>query len=235
MVKHWLELGIFIACLIFGAYVSSLLLGFCGVSVNDSPIQVNGYIVATILTQTVMFVGAVISFFLITKLDWKSYISINSIDKKQLIQTALFFSVAFLIALGFSQLAGPIESYFEGHSWLVHQHQITKSQNEVMGSLRGVKIGLALLFFAVLPAIAEELVFRGILYKILKDLSSRKHLAMILSAFIFAIFHFQILSFLPIFVVGYLLAYLYDKTGNIATGMLLHFLFNAIQIVFWQA
>ena len=83
---------------------------------------------------------------------------------------------------------------------------------------------------AALPAIGEELVFRGILQRILVNWTKHFHIAVWLTAFLFSLLHFQFLGFLPRMILGAFLGYLYFYSGNIITAMLAHFAFNGLSV-----
>lgn len=79
---------------------------------------------------------------------------------------------------------------------------------------------------ALLPAIAEELFFRGFVQGTLYTWFGRKHLAVIVTAAFFSFFHMQFYGFIPRMLLGMLLGYLYIWSGNIKVNMLVHFLNN---------
>ncbi|MEO7174180.1 MAG: type II CAAX endopeptidase family protein [Saprospiraceae bacterium] len=83
---------------------------------------------------------------------------------------------------------------------------------------------------ALLPAIGEELVFRGGLQRMLhRDFNP--HLAILISAFIFSAIHLQFEGFLPRMVLGALLGYFYYWSGRLWVPILMHFVNNAVQIL----
>jgi membrane protease YdiL (CAAX protease family) len=88
-----------------------------------------------------------------------------------------------------------------------------------------------LLVYALLPAIAEELIFRGV---ILKSLSSRYtgFVAITLSSIMFVLMHGSLQQTLYQLVMGIMLGYLAYVGGSIIYSILLHFLNNALVIVF---
>jgi membrane protease YdiL (CAAX protease family) len=89
-----------------------------------------------------------------------------------------------------------------------------------------------LAFFAIaLAPVAEEVLFRGILYPALKQLGLPQF-ALWGSALIFAAIHHSAPIFLPLLALGALLAWLYDKTNNLLTSITAHAAFNAINVVF---
>ncbi|MBN8581239.1 MAG: CPBP family intramembrane metalloprotease [Anaerolineae bacterium] len=86
------------------------------------------------------------------------------------------------------------------------------------------------LIFAVstvlLAPFTEELFFRGFLFKGLREKYGWVN-ALMFSSIIFALFHGQLATLLPTFLMGALFAYMFQKTGSVFPGMLLHFSINA--------
>ncbi len=88
----------------------------------------------------------------------------------------------------------------------------------------------ALLIMAVLPAIAEELIFRGTFLKYLHETTNTVHFAVFVSALLFALLHFSVSQFIPIFVMGLVLGYLYIYSGTIWMPIIVHTLFNSVPV-----
>ncbi len=102
---------------------------------------------------------------------------------------------------------------------------------EILAHSSSMQEKLLVLVFAVLIApVAEELFFRTGIYRFLKG-RLPAGAALLGASFLFALFHFNLGSFLPLFVLGMALAKLYERTGNIAPPMVLHLLFNLVQIL----
>ena len=92
---------------------------------------------------------------------------------------------------------------------------------------------IALFVFAVMPAIVEELIFRGVLLKKLQEVSNNNvHFSVIVSAALFAAFHMQAWNLLPMIGMGVIFGYVYVFTKDIRYTMIMHFLFNGVQIAF---
>jgi membrane protease YdiL (CAAX protease family) len=84
-------------------------------------------------------------------------------------------------------------------------------------------------FAVILAPIAEEVFFRGLLYPALKQFG-RPQFALWGSAVVFAAIHKSAAIFLPLLVLGVLLAWLYEKTNNLLASITAHSLFNAINV-----
>ena len=90
---------------------------------------------------------------------------------------------------------------------------------------------VGLVVIAIVPAVAEELVFRGGVQRCLVAWFGSRHLGVWLAAAIFSAIHEQFFGFVPRFVLGLLLGYLYEWSGNILVSMAAHFTQNALQLV----
>ncbi len=87
------------------------------------------------------------------------------------------------------------------------------------------------LIIAVVPAIGEELIFRGIIQKQFEKHFNNAITGIWLAALIFSAFHFQFEGFLPRFMLGALLGYLYYWSGNLWVPTIAHFMNNFLQIL----
>jgi membrane protease YdiL (CAAX protease family) len=90
---------------------------------------------------------------------------------------------------------------------------------------------VGLLVIAVVPAVSEELVFRGVIQRNLVQWFGSRHAGVWLAAAIFSAIHFQFFGFVPRFVLGLILGYLYEWSGNILVPMAAHFTQNAFQLL----
>jgi membrane protease YdiL (CAAX protease family) len=88
---------------------------------------------------------------------------------------------------------------------------------------------LAVVAVSVIAPIAEETFFRGFLYGWLRR---RVPLwaAVALSALVFSAAHAELALLIPIFVLGCLLALVYERSGSLLPGMIIHAVFNLIGI-----
>ena len=84
-----------------------------------------------------------------------------------------------------------------------------------------------LLVLALLPAVGEELLFRGMVQGLLCSITKSMHVAICLSALVFSAIHLQFYGLLPRFVLGALLGYVYAWTQDLAFPIVAHFFNNA--------
>lgn len=81
------------------------------------------------------------------------------------------------------------------------------------------------IFAAIFGPIIEELFFRGFMYNAFKKRVGI-FWAMFITAGTFALLHAHAVGFLPIMVLGMLLAYLYEKTGTLVSSITVHVIHN---------
>ncbi len=89
---------------------------------------------------------------------------------------------------------------------------------------------LTLFSTSILAPIAEEIFFRGFLYGGLRARLGPIG-AMIISTVFFTALHFSLDAFIPILVLGLCLAWLYERTGSLYPGIILHASNNAVAII----
>ncbi len=87
--------------------------------------------------------------------------------------------------------------------------------------------GLAVL---VIAPVAEELLFRGVLYQAIKQ-RSHPYAALWTTAFLFAMIHFYPVGFLALIFLAVLLVAVYERTKNLLAPILLHSLFNTVNFI----
>ena len=89
---------------------------------------------------------------------------------------------------------------------------------------------VSILIVAILPAVGEELIFRGLLQNIFREIFRNYHIAIWVAAIFFSAIHMQFYGFLPRMLLGALFGYLYVWSGNILLPMLAHFLNNFLSL-----
>ena len=126
-------------------------------------------------------------------------------------------------------------------AWMKRQEetaQLLTEQFMQVTTYSGLIINLLLM--ALLPAVAEELTFRGILQKLLQgtkvaEAQSCKvpHVAIWCSAILFSAIHLQFYGFLPRMLMGALFGYALAWTGSLLAPILMHFTNNAAAVVLY--
>ena len=98
-----------------------------------------------------------------------------------------------------------------------------------------------ILLMALLPAVAEELTFRGVLQRLIQTQTNeainregkRVHLAIWCTAILFSAIHMQFYGFLPRMLMGALFGYALVWTGSLWIPILMHFTNNAMAVILY--
>jgi len=128
----------------------------------------------------------------------------------------LFWVVKFNESLAF----GGLEETF------VNAENEAKAITELFMNAQGIWLYISILVVAVIPAIAEEFLFRGVLQGLFIQSGVKFHWAIWLSAFVFSFMHFQFFGFIPRMLLGACFGYLFYYSGNIWLPIFGHFLNN---------
>jgi membrane protease YdiL (CAAX protease family) len=111
------------------------------------------------------------------------------------------------------------------------QHPVQQEAVDLLENTHSVWFRFYLGGFAVLLApVAEEFIFRGMLFPFLKQLGL-PWLAWFGVSGLFALIHLNEVTFLPLFVLALGLTWLYHKTDNLLAPITVHAFFNAANLV----
>lgn len=94
--------------------------------------------------------------------------------------------------------------------------------------LRAMTVG------AVVPAIAEETLFRGFLQRSLEE-RMKPALAIALSGVFFGVIHFNPIDMIPLIIIGLFLGFLAYASKNILVPIIIHFANNAFAIIIFYS
>ncbi len=237
-IKILILVAIMIGCALFG---SALLLGLAfmgGMDLTASMDIFNAvtdtalrpYIKAGIgLNHLAMFsLSAVLFAYWIKREKWKSYFQTLPVDFDLLFKFVIVLFLAYPL-IGVSALA--LEQ-IDLPQWMDSMDE--ESIDSLMKMLQMDGIGdliVNLIIIALIPAIGEELLFRGVIQNELVKKIKNPHVAIFLASAIFSGFHMQIQGFLPKLIIGLVLGYAYYWTKSIWYPMVIHFVNNGLQTV----
>ena len=156
-------------------------------------------------------------------------------------QTALLAIAIMLCAIPAINLLADLNSRVVLPKSLDFIEQILRQQEDAAAQLterflQADNIGTLLInicLMALLPALAEELSFRGTLQQILnyKTSDSNAHIAIWTTAFIFSAIHMQFYGFIPRMLMGAMFGYIFIWTGSLWVPVLMHFTNNGIAVL----
>jgi len=182
-----------------------------------------------VLIGTLSFQGAawiLIYFFLrLHQMDWRAALGLRG---PQVARALLMGATLAVLILPVVLLLQVVSMDF-----LVKLHFLPEEQTAV-SLFKGLKHWWQQAYFAifaiVIAPVAEEFIFRGMLYPFIKRAGSPR-LALFGVSALFALIHFDLGTLLPLFVLALALTWLYEKTDNLLAPMLAHSLFNAANLV----
>lgn len=153
-------------------------------------------------------------------------------ERQPVMLSIVFFMVAFPLVNFLAywnetwQLPG-----FLGEWSLTKDDQAGKLTTMLLDMPNGLMLALNLLMIGLLPAIGEELIFRGILQRGILKWSGNPHAAIWLAAIVFSAVHFQILGFVPRLLMGVAMGYLFFWSGNLWYPMIAHLTNNSMAVL----
>jgi hypothetical protein len=215
--------------------VSGMMNGLSGENLSDPStiallkyfqvVQSIGLFVLPPLVIAYLYDGNIVSY-----LNLKQKIDIQSIILGLLAVLAAGPLVGFLGELN-QQMTFP-ESMAGFENWM---RTMEDSATEMIDRFIQVETVWGLLFnlfmIAVIPAIGEELLFRGVIQKIFTQMTENYHWGIWISAFVFSALHMQFYGFLPRMLLGGLFGYLLVYSGSLWLPILAHFFNNAIGVL----
>jgi len=214
--------GAFI-CLCFGMVIAGLLhqAGLAAFKTSDSS--------GNILLGTLSFHGAIWVLMLVFLaqhgMNWREAFGLRDPNLKRALVTALVVFVPVLLIAWLLQFL----SLFTLEKMGFHPED-----EQAVALMLGAKspwLRAYLGFFAiVLAPVAEEFVFRGTLYPLVKQLGFPK-LALFGVSFLFALIHVNAPTFVPLFFFALAQTWLYERTDNLLAPITVHALFNAANLI----
>ncbi|MBQ3214421.1 MAG: CPBP family intramembrane metalloprotease [Clostridia bacterium] len=218
----------FIFVLIAVFATSILMINIVGVVSSSTGVDVNIVYKYEWITYLNMFLSAFLFFVVYLAMNFfkrKDFVVASKLkvkfDYKIFLGVILLAIIAVLSSVNATGLFNYIFSF-------TTSAQVTSSLGVTMNNFW--QFLLVVLLIAVLPAICEELIFRGIIYNGLRQKFSAK-VSIIISAILFTLIHLSIYKTFFQFILGIILGLLIYYTGTIFYGMVFHF-FNNFFIIF---
>lgn len=164
-----------------------------------------------------------------------SYLKINNTP---LFAPSLISIVIIIISLPIINFATEINQGLNLPEWLSSLENWMKSTEESayqltkaflnVTTIEGLMVNLFMI--AVIPALGEELLFRGIIQRLFSEWTKNIHLGIFITAILFSALHFQFFGFLPRTLLGILFGYLFVFSGSIWYPIIAHFFNNAMAV-----
>lgn len=155
------------------------------------------------------------------------------IDQKPRFLPVILAFLIMIVALPFVSYTGDWNHTWPFSPELRKMEEQTEALTRVLLNMPDISSLLVnLLIIAVIPAIAEEFFFRGVVQRLyIKMMPATPWLAVFIAAICFSAIHMQWMDFIPRLLLGFLLGAIYYLSGNLWLSILGHFLNNGLQIV----
>ena len=229
----WVRLAWLAFFALIGLFVCSLALSVVTYFVGTVSTTMQRWLVM-LQTLLIFAVPAIIFFYLygdrsaftLRRTGWRVWI------------IALVLMPLALPAVNFTKWLNEMLSFPDALSALEQwMQQMEEASNQLTAQLlqtenRG-EIIMNLVAMALVPAVSEELFFRGALQRTLTQ-KMNAHAAIWLTAIIFSAAHLQFYGFIPRMLLGAALGYLFWYSGSIWTSILAHFVNNAATILLFE-
>ncbi len=244
----WSQFLILICVILVSLFVVGLIGGFLvsavsGISVLDMDdmskydFSKPGTITAIRGMQIVQFISLfIIPVFLCARFfstDTKKYLGL----KKPSHTGYLFLGIAvMLLAIPLSNLLGELNRNVQFPSGI--EEWMKRSEDESAVLIKGLladqsitDLILNIICIAGLAAVGEELLFRGMVQRLLIKMFKSPLAGIIIAAILFSALHMQFYGFLPRLLLGVLLGLMYWYSGSLWVAMLAHFVYDAFLII----
>jgi membrane protease YdiL (CAAX protease family) len=226
-------LGVSIASLVTGQPIASFshpenAEGVNGIATGFKIIQffldIGIFVIPALLLPIILFATNPVSFMGINKRS-AFILFVIAICLALCIQPIVDFSTRINQHIVFPHFLSGLENYIK--------EQETKNEALMMQFLNMphlIDFIVNIFIVAILPAIVEELFFRGFVQKALQIWLKRSHLAVFIAAFIFSFIHFEFYGFIPRLLLGMLMGYAYLWSGDIKLPIMIHFTNNFLDL-----
>jgi membrane protease YdiL (CAAX protease family) len=184
----------------------------------------------------------IIPSFLLAYIFHEDYLAYLKLKKSPLLISTVLSIVAIIISIPLINYLSYLNSGINlPDSMSILEDKIVEMENEanlVMESFldtnttKGLIVNLVMI--CILPAIGEELLFRGIFQRLFAEWTKNVHLGVILAAMLFSFIHFQFFGFLPRFLLGIYFGYLLVWSRTIWLPVIAHFINNTIAVVYYH-
>lgn len=150
-----------------------------------------------------------------------------------LVLVLMFFAGPFINLIGELNNSMVFPEWLAGvEQWMLDAEENAAAITEAFLNVKTIQ-GLAFNIFmiAFLPAIGEELLFRGVIQRIFTNMTKNYHWGIWISAILFSALHMQFYGFVPRVLLGAIFGYLLVWSGSMWLPILGHFLNNAIAVI----
>ena len=237
---YWIQLIVLVLFMLGGMLVFSSLGTVIIMLLYHTPqmLEASDPVTAIRISQTLTTIGT----FLVPALlfaycynrQWFDYNAANRRPKQSMVNMVLILSITLLPVVGvlasFNEFIMPQEGAVA--EFMRDMEEAANHILELVTTQRSSWDLIAnLLVFAVLAGVCEEFFFQGSLQPLLMNWTKSPHIGILLTSLIFSALHFQFYGFIPRFLLGVYLGYLFYWSRSLWLPILAHVLHNALSIL----
>ena len=192
--------------------------------------------------QTIQAIGLfIIPAFIIAYLFDKTSFTYLTFDKSINIKSLFLVLIIMLSALPainfFAKLNSEMQfpDFLKGlETWMKEKETSAQLITEMFLKMDSTQsLFFNIFMIGILPAIGEELIFRGIFQRIFAEWTKNIHLGILIAAILFSGMHMQFYGFVPRLLLGLLFGYLFYWSGSIWVPIAGHFVNNTAAVVLY--
>lgn len=217
--KIWDVLYPFAVCILCLVVTTMAVLIISGLILGAAPtdVMLRSYPVISILVNIVFYSVILLTQWKVYKRDCLRFGEHQNRWKIWQIAAAAAAAAVISAGLNILILISPIPRLFPGY------------YESAAVSFAGQPWPLLILAVVILAPLAEELIFRGMIYERMKHYASVP-VSVIVSALLFGIYHANMVQFIYASLMGILLALYYEKSGSLITCIAAHMAMNAFAV-----
>ncbi|HFA51340.1 MAG TPA: CPBP family intramembrane metalloprotease [Bacteroidetes bacterium] len=202
---------------------------------QDSSAELRNFMRGALMSNHLLsfLVPAMITGWVFYKKNWPTELGVRyAPDVRNLALGVLLVALCFPLA----------QAAFSANRWLVERigwlEALVQTESATENLMEGLlvmqspfELAFSFLVMAIVPAVGEEMLFRGLVQKQLQRLFANPIVAVLVTALIFGLAHFQVQRFFAIFLLGTVLGLLFHWTKNLWVPIAGHLVFNGTQVL----
>jgi membrane protease YdiL (CAAX protease family) len=238
----WSQLGIFLGLFGAGFIVGYLIMGIIALSMGlggsisagkmdwSDPRVITGMkVIQAFSSVLIFFLPAYVFARIATKSGALTFLGLKKTQVKPMYILAI---LGILVSFPFVFWLGEINQMIPMPQWMGElEKEATRQMQQFLKAGNVFDVIVNVFIIAFLPAVCEEVCFRGALQRIMIHLTKNAWAGIILTSILFSALHLQFQGFLPRMFLGMILGAIYWYSGSLWPSITAHFVNNAIQVI----
>lgn len=232
----WKKIILFIFLLIFCTVTMVSLAKLICYVAGWNPNSMEVLKIKHLISSSGMFILAPVLFVYLAKKEPESYFQLKLVNPRIIFLSILAVCTVypFISVIGVWNEGMHLPQALQGvEEWMKHYEELLKDTTlRMLGSSSIPQLISNLIIIALIPAIGEELTFRGVIQQSFAKYLKNEHLAVWLAAIMFSAIHLQFYGFFPRMFLGVLLGYIFLYGKSLIASIFCHFMNNAIIVIY---